>query len=332
MSAPVRVFHSPLRDGIERFLAHKRALARRFEVEEKTLALLDRYLVQEQVTCLEAITPERINAFLASRPRKRPRSYNHLLGTVRRLFAWMVEQGYLQRSPVQAEPRRETSQRIPFIFDRQTARRLLELASGLKENGRAPLRAMTYRTIFALLYGLGLRVSEAARLSIADVDFNRRLLVIRETKFSKSRLVPFGPRMGQLLEVFVQARIRRHGKLCSEGPLFSFNHNRPLNACTISHTFHALMPRLNLQVPPGTTPPRLHHLRHSFAVGTLLRWYRSGLDPSTRLLHLATFLGHVDPTSTAVYLTITQALLQEANQRFEAFARPLLQEGGTPCD
>ena len=75
--------------------------------------------------------------------------------------------------------------------------------------------------------------------------------------------------------------------------------------------------------------PRVHDLRHSFAVGTLLRWYREGADPAARLLHLSTFLGHVDPASTAVYLTITADLLQAAGERFERFAAPL-STGGAP--
>jgi integrase len=74
-------------------------------------------------------------------------------------------------------------------------------------------------------------------------------------------------------------------------------------------------------------PPRLHDLRHAFAVGTLLRWYRTGVDPAGRLLHLATFLGHVDPSSTAVSLTMTPELLPEANRRFERFVAPAWPEG-----
>ena len=76
--------------------------------------------------------------------------------------------------------------------------------------------------------------------------------------------------------------------------------------------------------------PRLHDLRHSFAVGTLLRWYRAGIDPNQRLLHLATFLGHVDPTSTAVYITMTDALLDEASARFRRFADLAPTPGGAP--
>ncbi len=89
---------------------------------------------------------------------------------------------------------------------------------------------------------------------------------------------------------------------------------------TASQVFHALVRTLRLTIPDGVSTPRLHDLRHSFAVGCLLRWYRDGADPASRLNHLSTFMGHVDPTSTAVYLTITPGLLSQANHRFEAFA------------
>jgi site-specific recombinase XerD len=319
-------FQSPLAAAIQQFLAHKRALARRFDVEEKALRLLDRYLVEQNVRTVDQITSDLLDAFLASRPRKTPRSYNHLLGTTARLFNWLVAQGLLEHSPLRAKPRRQTVHRIPFLFDLPTARRLLELARSLPDNPRAPMRGLTYRMIFALLYGLGLRVGEVARLHREDVDLNRQLLVIRLTKFSKSRLVPFGPRMAASLHHYLEAREQRQGVVLPDAPLFSFVRGSSINPSTISQVFHRLVPRLGLHVPPGTSPPRAHDLRHSFAVGTLLRWYRAGLDPGARLLQLSTFLGHVDPVSTAIYLTITQDLLQEANRRFEEFARRTIEE------
>ena len=85
-------------------------------------------------------------------------------------------------------------------------------------------------------------------------------------------------------------------------------------------TFLALTRGLHLSIPEGCSPPRLHDLRHSFAVGTLLRWYREGVNASSRLHYLSTFMGHADPASTAVYLTITDDLMYEANRRFEDFA------------
>ena len=319
-------YQSVLADDINRFLAHKRALGRRFDVEEKTLRLLDRFLVDHKLCSLEAVSPDVIDDFLATRPRATPRSYNHLLGTVRRLFDWLVQQGIVAASPVQARARRQNSRRIPFLFDQHTAKRLLELAAGLKRNPRAPMRAQTYRTIFALLYGLGLRVGEVTRLCDQDVDFDRQLLIIRRTKFYKSRLVPFGPRMAALLTAYLEARQAYRGYPTNDAPLFSCVQNRPMNPGTVSQTFHALIPQLNLNVFNGVSSPRLHDLRHSFAVGTLLRWYRSGIDPGSRLLPLSTFLGHVSPVSTAEYLTITGDLLRAAGERFERFASPLIQE------
>lgn len=319
MRAPWVGFRSPLADGIERFLASKRALGRRFDTEEKQLRLFDRFLVQQALTRLEQITPDLLTEFLAARPRPRPRSYNQLLGVLRRLFDWLVSQEILPHSPLKARSRRVTAQRIPYLFDAMQARRLLDLAGGLPD-GPHRFRGPTYRTIFALLYGLGLRVGEVSRLQRADVDLERNVLVIHGTKFGKSRLVPFGPRMAALLRHYLELR---WGNSCSpETPVFSLTRRGAVHPGTISQTFHKLVPRLGLVVPAGVAPPRAHGLRHAFAVGTLLRWYRAGIDPAGRLFHLATFLGHVNPSSTAVYLTITPELLQEASRRFERLAAP----------
>ena len=320
MTTPEIRYVSPLADGMTRFVAHKRALGRRYDNEAKGLRLLDRFLVEHELGVVDEITAELLAAFLASRPRPDPRSYNELLGLVRRLLDWMVGYSFLERSPLRATPRRRGVHRIPFIFGPGDAAKLLEIAGGLPDNSRAPLRGPTYRAIFAILYGLGLRVGEVSRLRHGDYDREGAVLVIRRSKFGKSRLVPIGPRMAALLLGFIKVREKRDGPLTPQTPLFSFGHNRPVHPGTISQTFHKLMEHLAPTVPPGTLPPRLHCLRHSFAVGTLLRWYRQGIDPSARLLHLSTFLGHVDPASTAVYLTVTAELLQEANRRFEASA------------
>src|SRR6516162_2256499 len=151
---------------------------------------------------------------------------------------------------------------------------------------------------------------------------------IRPGRIYKSRLVPFGPKLEALLVRYLR---QRHaavaGAPADDHPLFCLRGGRPINPGTVSQTFHALVPRLHLQIPPGVSPPRLHDLRHSFAVGTLTRWYRLGLDPQARLLALSTFMGHVDVNSTAVYLTTTPELLEQASRRFRAFAAATLMEG-----
>jgi len=326
MRPPAPAFESLLAEGMTRFLAHKRALGRRYASEERELRVFDRFLCIQGVTGVEQLTAALLAEFLASRPRPRPRSYNALLGVVRRLLDWLVRHEFLAASPLQATPRRTTAQRVPYLFDPPHARQLLEVAGRLPDAPGAPLRGRTYRTIFALLYGLGLRVGEVARLQRDEVDCARALLLVRATKFGKSRLVPCGPQLIALLRGYLDRTAAHRGSLPPDAPVFSFRGGRAIHPGTISQTFHQLLPRLTLDCPAGTAPPRVHDLRHAFAVGTLLRWYRAGIAPADRLFHLSTFLGHVNPTSTAVYLTITADLLQEANQRFARWAAPAVPE------
>jgi site-specific recombinase XerD len=308
------------------FLNYHRALGKRFETEEWALGLFDRYLVQQKVQTLTAVTSLMVENFLSSRLRKVAKSYNHLLGVLRRWFNWLVVQERLGQSPLHLEPRRITSVRLPFLFEQDHARRLLAITAQLPDNPQAHQRGLVYSTIFTLCYGLGLRVGEAARLRLQDIDWDRHVLSIHETKFAKSRLVPFGPKLAAKLKDYAQQRAAHVGGLAPDQPLFCFGRDKSRSVCprTVSRTFHEVWPKLGLNVPPGVAVPRLHCLRHSFAVGTLLRWYREGIEPKDRLLHLSTFMGHVQPSSTAVYLTITADLLKEANQRFERFASPLL--------
>jgi integrase len=305
------------------FLAHKRALGRKYRTEEATLRLLVAFCNKQGVTELEGLSASLLDAFIASRPRARARSFNHLVGILGCFLDWAVNQQRLEASPLVRSRRRETERRIPFLFDAAQARRLLEAAASLPDNPRATDRGPIYHTIFALCYGLGLRAGEACGLHIGDVDTERQLLVVRGGKFGKSRLVPHGPRIGQLL---ARQLDRRCGD--DDSPLFSFDHRRSVHPCSASQVFHRLVKTIGFPVPEGVCPPVLHCLRHSFAVGCLLRWYREGVDPQTRLYRLSTFMGHVSPASTAVYLTITPQLLAEAGRRFEAFAAPVWSEEG----
>ena len=304
------------------FLAHKRALGRKYRTEEATLHLLLDFADGRGVECLHQLTPSLLDAFVVSRPRTRARSFNHLVGILGCFLDWAVSQQRLEGSPLRRTRRRETALRMPFLLDAAQARQILEAAAALPDNPRATGRGPTYHGIFALCYGLGLRAGEACGLRLGDVDADRQLLVVRGGKFGKSRLVPHGPRIGELLAHQVE---RRGGS--GYDPLFSFDGRRSVNPGSASQTFHRLVVELAFPVPDGVSTPHLHSLRHSFAVGCLLRWYREGVDPSTRLYRLSTFMGHVDPASTAVYLTITPQLLAEANQRFEAFAEPAWSEG-----
>ena len=304
----------------ERFVEHRRALGRKYISEDHELRLLARFAEAHGIRDLDQLTAVSLETFLGSRPRRRPRSFNHLLGVIRCFLDWAVIQELLALSPLEVRRRRVTAGRLPFIFDVVQARRLLAAASALPDNSRAQQRGPTYRVIFGLCYGLGLREGEVCGLRLGDVDSDRSLLVVRGGKFGKSRLVPYGPRIAELLGGQVKRRRTASPESDANAPLFTFDGRRCMHPGTASQVFHTLVRTLGLTTPDGVSPPRLHDLRHSFAVGCLLRWYGEGSDPASKLNQLSTFMGHVDPTSTAVYLSITPGLLSQANRRFEAFA------------
>lgn len=317
MSRPAPPLTSPLAPAITRFIAHKRVLGRRFDTEAGTLRLLDRYLVAQGIATVAEITPAVIDAFLRSRPRPRPRSFNQLRGVLAGFFRWAVSRTVLPVSLLQTPGRPARGGRIPCIFTPDQLRQLVEAAARLRDVPGATDRGVTYRLLFLVLYTLGLRVSEACRLTMADLDRPRQLLVIRGAKFGKERLVPFGPRLGRLLEQHVALRRQRRGARARDAPLFSVRAGRAVNRHSVDRVFRQLLPHVSGPFPPEAGSPRVHDLRHACAVAALLRWYRTGVDPATRLLPLSTFLGHVQPESTAVYLTITADLLAEASRRFQ---------------
>ena len=133
----------------------------------------------------------------------------------------------------------------------------------LPSNPRALGRGETYRMIFALLYGLGLRVGEVSRLCRKDVDFDAQFPMIRQTKFGKDQFVPFGPRMAKAMAAFLEQEESRYGPITPDFPVFSFCKQKrtPIGTHTISWTFHKLLPALRLTVPSGVAAPHLHRLR-----------------------------------------------------------------------
>lgn len=309
---------------IEAYIASKRAMGHKYASEDRLLRLFDAYLATRQVSNVSQVTGDIIEAFLLSRPIKRARSFNTLLGAVRGLFQWMHDQGRITSNPVQTHARRETDRRLPYLFSSREIAKILDVAGSLEDNNRATMRGPTYETIFALLAGLGLRISEAVALRWGDIDLERNVIEVRETKFGKERFVPFGPK--------IKSRILSYENICrscgrslaADHFMFSWSQEEHVSTNSVRNVFRdSILPALEVEVPPGVLGPRVHGLRHSFAVRALLSWYRQGVMPMDRLNYLATFLGHSRPASTSVYLTMTSELLGAANERFEAYA-PLL--------
>lgn len=204
---------------------------------------------------------------------------------------------------------------VPYIYSDTDIARLRKVAGRLSPEHRAD----TYQTLIALIAVTGMRVGEAVRLDHGDVDLEQGLLTIRNTKFGKSRELPLHPSTVKALAAYANRRDERRPKAKSPSFLTSSIGTRLLrdNVCTV---FPRLVREAGLRSENRSRPPRLHDLRHSFAVKTLLGWYRSGLDVERRLPLLSTWLGHATPKDTYWYLSGVPELMELVAERIDALA------------
>jgi site-specific recombinase XerD len=206
----------------------------------------------------------------------------------------------------------------PHLFTPEQIRAMLDTARGLARTHMFPLRPEVMHTIIGLLYTLGLRISEAVHLHIGDIDEDRGALFIRQTKFFKERYVPYGPRLARHIACYLEARRAVVPGPQEEDPAFVGWAGRPVTIHQIRRHFKEVILAAGIAPANGAALPRVHDLRHTFAVHRLLRWYREGVDVQERLVLLSTFMGHGNIYATQQYLSITGALLDEANKRFRA--------------
>ncbi len=232
-----------------------------------------------------------------------PEQRRERLAFVRRFARRMqAEDARYELPPARAFGRRTRRRRVPHIYTPDEIRRLLEAASRLGPRGSG--RAETFVTFFALLASTGLRVSEALALQLDDVTTNG--LVIRNTKFRKSRLVPLHPTARAGLERYLALRVRR----CVEDTsLFLSLWEMGMSYQRVNAVFLELMRSVGLRGEPGTPGPCMHDLRHTVAVRALEATVGDGEDIARHILALSTYLGHAHPSDTYWYLQATPKLM-----------------------
>ena len=206
----------------------------------------------------------------------------------------------------------------PHIYSEAEIAALLRQASILRPRGG--LRPQTYVAFFSLLASTGLRLSEACRLGSDDVDLAEGVLTIREGKFRKSRLVPLHPSAVQGLACYADARGAYRDAPRSRR-FFCTDQAPALTRAAVEKTFSRIRSRLGWTAEGRARRPRIHDLRHTFAVRRLLRWYEDGTDLDRKVLALSTYLGHAKVTDTYWYLSAVPELMAITSQRFERFAQ-----------
>jgi integrase/recombinase XerD len=298
---------SPLRQALADYLAVRRVLGYRLVRAEKLLAQFLTYVEargEDHLTTATAVA-------WASLPPGAHRSWATTRLSIVRRFAT-----YLQGiDPATEVPARDllpgqNRRATPYLYSDADIAALMAAAGSL----RTPHREATYRTLIALLAVSGMRVGEAINLDCGDFDPVEGLLTIRNGKFGKSREVPLHPSTVAALEAYL-GRDDRPRQAPQLSALFVSTAGTRLLYTNVRPTFHKLVGQAGLLPRSAMCRPRLHDMRHAFAVRTILDSYRDDGDPGARLAVLSTYLGHVDPGKTYWYLSAAPELLQLASER-----------------
>jgi site-specific recombinase XerD len=235
-------------------------------------------------------------------------------------YRFAISRGHVSASPLPTSLPKLPPPQTPYVYSTDELGRLLDATPALHV-AHSRQQASMYRTLILLLYGSGMRIGEALRLTIVDVDLLERVIEIRDTKFFKTRLVPIGPRLTLELAAYIE---RRRNLPMPEGEnshLFTTRTGRGWPYSHVITLFQHLRRAAHIDCPQGELrPPRLHDLRHTAAVHRVIAWYRDGQDVQRLLPQLATYLGHIDIKSTQRYLQMTPELLDQASRRFAQYA------------
>jgi integrase/recombinase XerD len=318
----VCIFRSHLAFWLQAFWEMRRLLGRQGENDRKILTYLDRFLMSE-LKSGETITQKVVEGWIKNMEHLNISTRINRISILRQ-FCLYLNQFDSRTCLVHPSflPRR--TRPAPYIYSQQEVCSIMAAARQIGPDGG--LRPAVISTLIGLLSSTGLRIGEALKLTLADVDLKRRLLTIRETKFKKTRYVPLSPSTTRHLTVFLRQRKKAGFSTASAAPVFvSSRGGGAYSQSGITTIFLIIVRSIGLRGPKGERGPRLHDLRHSFAVNRLSEWYRQGVDLSAKLPLLTTYLGHTSVICTEVYLQATAELLEKAGKRFHRrFAIPPL--------
>lgn len=234
-------------------------------------------------------------------------------------YTWALSRGYVAKVPLLQELPKRPAHIIPYIYSDQELKSLFDSALTYQRRKGHMIPYVT-QTILIITYVLGLRKHEALALKLKDVDMQESLVEIRESKFYKSRIVPFNEDVKCRLEEYLEWRERSGFPKEPESALFIDDRALPVNIHTFSACFKHIRKKAGISRDDSEIyQPRIQDLRHTFATNRLKSWYEEQKDVQGLLPILSSYLGHTHLAHTSVYLSMTSGLLEEASNRFENY-------------
>jgi integrase/recombinase XerD len=305
---------STLSKELDRYLTIRRSLGYDLGTAER---ILRRFIAFAENEGTDIISTDLFLRWREAFGHANRQTWSRRLGMVRLFAQWLHSIDQKHEVPPQALIPDRYRRSRPYIYSDEEIRRIVEAATELPSiNG---IRALTCSTLFGLIAVTGLRVSEAISLDVADVDLEAGLITLRRGKLGKERLLPVSDSTTARLVAYARERDRLLG--APPEPFFVSDHGERITDCGARYNFAAVCQSIGLRPPEKFNRhghgPRIHDLRHTFAVRTLVNWYRTGKNPAEEMIKLTTYLGHACPSHTYWYIEAVPELLDLASRRVE---------------
>ena len=296
-----------LQTAVDDYIALRRSLGFKLAAHPRLLGDFVAYL---EAAGAETVTTELAVSWAARPPDANPAWWSQRLGVLRGFAAHLRAFDPVTEVPPRGLLPRRSWRPTPYVYLPEEITALMAAARCMAD----PLRAATFETLIGLIASCGLRPGEALGLDDDDIDWDDGLLAIRNAKFNKHRQVPAHPSTLAALAAYTDVRHRYCPRPSSPTLLVSKTGTRLIHT-RVDGTFAVLAARAGLPRPGTPRRPRLHDLRHFYAISTVVSWYRAGLDVNAQLPLLSTALGHADPANSYWYLSATPQLLALAVDR-----------------
>ena len=307
------MFRSSFATLMEQFVREKRASGYRYRAGAEELMRFDRFLADE-APGQETLSRPVILRWAAKRSHESAATQAQRITTARQFALYLCRLGHPAHVPDGSLWTKRKRGFLPRILTHAEVRKLLQAVDQLPPTALSPLRHLVMPQIFRLLCGCGFRAGEVLGLRVADVDLDRGVVTVRDGKFGKDRLVPPAVSLVERLRAYDAAI----GARPRDAFFFPSPNGGPCRHGSLYEVFRQLLHRCGIPHGGRGKGPRLHDLRHTFAVHAMLRWYREGADLDAKLPVLATYLGHQSLLGTQHYLHMTAELFPEVAARADA--------------
>lgn len=303
---------------ISQYTIYRKSLGEKFEVDARCLKAFCKAIGPSKN--IQSVPENMINNFLYGDSKIVTSWWFRKHSALLRFYQYALTHHYVDAIPLPCVLPKRPQPFIPYIYSREELKLLFDTAL-IYQKIKSHTSPFMVRVVLVLTYALGLRLHETLSIALNDIDMDNLVITIQQSKFYKSRLVPFNQKIKEIIEEYLRWRIKQKQSQSSGAPLFMGKNNHSFNIGTMRGIFIRIRKKAGIKRNDNAKyRPRIHDLRHSFAIHRLTSWYQENKNVQQLLPILSVYLGHGNLSHTAVYLTMTDELLQEAGMRFEKYA------------